>query len=107
MRMTLGRRERMGSDRWHQVEDRICRGDPYQGPLGERRIASALLERTGLEESVRGDLSRGGLSFALVGLLGSGGGTLGKALRGQLYLGRYKEVLERERKRRGRGRRTN
>ena len=78
----------MSRDGRHEVEDGISRRDPLHGSLRERRISSALEERTGLEELGGGDLTRGGFSFALSGLLGFGRSALGGGLRGGFYLGR-------------------
>ena len=88
MRVTLGRRERVCNDGGHQVKDGVRRRDPFERPLRERGISSTLGERTGLNKFNNGDLARGGLFFALAGLLGLGRSALGGVLRGGFYLGR-------------------
>ena len=92
VRVSLGIRERMGDDGWHKIKKRIGGRDLFQGPLCEGRIARALRERTELEELIRGDLARGGLSLALTGLLGFGRSALGKCFRGDICFGSYRDV---------------
>ena len=86
--VTLGRRERVRDDGGHQVENGVRRRDPFERPLRERGISSTLGERTGLDKFDDGDLARGGLLFALAGLLGFRCSALGGVLRGGFYLGR-------------------
>ena len=91
----------MGNDRRHKIEDGVWRRNPLQRSLRERGIASALSERTGLEELVSGDLTPEGLAFSLARFLGLRLRGLGRILLGDFYLGPYeKESLAEERRER-------